>query len=537
MRFEDVGKWDEDHDVIVVGFGAAGGVAAIEAHDAGADVVLLEKMGFPGGLSAISAGGIRVSDDAEGAFEYLKCTCGGRTPDDLLRDLAEAMVELPEYIRGLAEVNGATVRVTPAVGNYPFPGYISLGYCEVSEVPELEDGRRYYATSATTNGTRLLKVLEDNIARREIPVRYQTAAKELITDRSGQICGLIVERNGRTISIQSRRAVILTCGGFENNADMQRQYLQMGDVRPTSFRGNTGDGIAMAQAVGADLWHMWHVHGPYGLHDPSNEYPFAFFHKAIPMWTPGHTGSVSNLGIEETAETGKPRKTLAKLAWILVDRDGRRFMNEYPPYPGDTGLRPFDLFDPLKQDFARRPAYMIFDENGRKMYPMGYAAWNDDQASYTWSKDNLDEIDRGIFRRADSLEDLAEGIGVSVEQIRATVEDWNACVGDGKDSRYGRRAETMVRIDNPPFYYGEVGPVVINTQGGPRHSRLQQVLSPFDKPISRLYAAGELGSVFGYLYMGGGNLAECIAGGRTAGREAAALEPIAQEHENTSQLV
>ncbi len=537
MLLKNVAGWDVQTDVIVVGFGAAGGVAAIEAHDAGAKVLLLEKMTFPGGLSAISAGGIRISDDAEGAFNYLKTTCGDRTPDDLLRDFAQDMVEIPEYMQGLAQINGATVTVTPAVGNYPFPGYTSLGYCEVTAVPELEDGGRYHATSATTNGSRLLKVLEDNITARAIPVRYGTAARELVTDENGMVCGLIAEQDGKTIAIRAAGAVILTCGGFENNADMQRQYLQAGTIQPTSFRGNTGDGITMAQAVGADLWHMWLVHGPYGFSDPTGDYPFAFFHKGIPMWTPGHAGSVSNLGIDDKDKAGSSVKTLAKMAWILVDRDGRRFMNEYPPYPGDTGMRPFDQFDPLKQDFARIPAYMIFDETGRKMYPMGYAAYNDDRAAYDWSPDNMKEIERGIFRRADSLEELAVGIGVPPDRISETLNAWNTAVSDGTDTLLGRRQDTMVRIETPPFYYGEVRPVMINTQGGPRHTRRQEVVTPFGQPIPRLYAAGELGSVFGHLYMSGGNLAECIAGGRKAGREAASLERLAPEPHQKQQAV
>jgi predicted oxidoreductase len=77
-------------------------------------------------------------------------------------------------------------------------------------------------------------------------------------------------------------------------------------------------------------------------------------------------------------------------------------------------------------------------------------------------------------------------------------------------------------IAEPPFYAAQLWPVVSNTQGGPRHDEKQRVVDAFGAPIPRLYAAGELGSVFGHLYMSGGNLAECFIGGRMAGREAAA---------------
>ena len=81
----------------------------------------------------------------------------------------------------------------------------------------------------------------------------------------------------------------------------------------------------------------------------------------------------------------------------------------------------------------------------------------------------------------------------------------------------------MTRVDTPPFYFGEVWPVVSNTQGGPVHNARQQIINVYGEPIPRLYAAGELGSAFGHLYLSGGNLAECLVTGKIAGTEAAAL--------------
>ena len=73
------------------------------------------------------------------------------------------------------------------------------------------------------------------------------------------------------LAIKARRAVVLACGGFEANPEMQRQYWQEKPVLNAAYMGNTGDGILMAQAVGAALWHMWHYHGVYGFkhHDPA----------------------------------------------------------------------------------------------------------------------------------------------------------------------------------------------------------------------------------------------------------------------------
>src|SRR5687767_8259656 len=110
-------------DVIVVGFGFAGGVAAIEAHDAGARVLLLEKQPTPGGISVCSFGGLRVTDNADAAFAYLKATNAGTAPDDLLRMLADGMHVLPDQAQKLAGAVGAKLGRRPSPANYPFEGF------------------------------------------------------------------------------------------------------------------------------------------------------------------------------------------------------------------------------------------------------------------------------------------------------------------------------------------------------------------------------------------------------------------------------
>lgn len=510
-------------DVVVVGFGAAGAVAAIEAHDAGARVVILEKMPRPGGLSIVSAGGIRVAFDRDAALSYLKATCGGRTPDDLLEVLADGMMAAPDRIRAYAQASGATVTVTPALGNYPLPGCEALGYCEVTQVPAIEGADRVHGVRGVRPGCRLFRVLEDNVAARGIPVHLDAPARRLLRDDAGRVTGLAAQIDGRPVNVRAHGGVVLACGGFEANADMQAQYFQAMPVLTGSFLGNTGDGIAMAQEAGAALWHMWHYHGPYGFRHPDPAYPYGLYLKAVPMWTPGRPDAVSDLGVVDAKGKPLPAKTLPKLAWICCDKTGRRFMDEYPPYPGDFGSRPFDVYDSKTQDFPRLPAFILFDEAGRGMYPMGRSAINGDPAHwYDWSPDNSKEIDLGFFRRADTLEDLAALMDVSPAVLRETVEGWNADCARGADAAFGRRPETMVPLATPPFYVGQVWPMVINTQGGPVHDARQRVLNPFGEAVEGLYAAGELGSLFGHLYMSGGNLAECVVGGGIAGREAAA---------------
>ena len=107
LRLALSGRARVSWDVVVIGYGYAGAMAAIEARDAGASVLLLEKMAEPGGISICSAGGVRIAFDAEGALDYLEATNAGTTPTSVLRGLAEGMVEPPDRLRELARVNGA----------------------------------------------------------------------------------------------------------------------------------------------------------------------------------------------------------------------------------------------------------------------------------------------------------------------------------------------------------------------------------------------------------------------------------------------
>ena len=522
-------KWTSEVDIVVVGCGAAGATAAYEAANAGADTLLLEKMPFPGGLSIASAGGARVSENADSALAYLRTTCGGHTPDDILTVFAEGMTQAPDYLRKLATLCDAEVRVTSALGNYPFPGFEALGYAEIVAVPEIDGKDGYHAMMPVKNGTRFFRVLEKAAQTAGARIVMNAPVERLISDENGHVTGVLATIKGEQHRIRARHGVILTCGGFEASPEMQAQYFQGGPIIPGSFLGNTGDGIRMAQAVGADLWHMWHYHGPYGLVHPDPDYPFGLFLKAVPMWTPGRLDSLADLGLEPNDPGGPPRastKSLAQLAWIVVDRNGQRFMDEYPPYPGDTGARPFDVYDFASQTFPRKPAFMIFDENGRKMYPMGRAVHNDPRERHQWSHDNQTEIDMGIFKKADSLAELAGLMGIEPAELEKTVAQWNTDCAAANDTLFGRQPDTMVPLDTAPYYYGEIQPVVINTQGGPRRNRHQQVLTPFGDPIPGLYAAGELGSIFGNVYVSGGNLTECLIGGWTAARHALSTQTV-----------
>lgn len=514
----EIAKFDVEVDVVVVGFGYSGSIAAIEAHDAGAKVLLAEKMPDPGGISILAGGAWRYARDFDKAFAYLKATNDGRTPDDVLRTFADGMIKIDDYIRDLAKAIDAEVTVHKGVdagdkggGNYPFPGWETFDNNHIESIPNFNPMTAYpqiYLRSPTSRGPLLFRLVEHHVRDRRIDVRLNSPVTRLVTGPANAVYGVVLDTPDGEIAVKARRSVVLACGGFEANESMKEQYWQVKPVRPAAFLGNTGDGIRMAQSMGADLWHMWHFHGSYGFRHYDPDYPLAIRVKRLPDWRPGLKALMD-----------------VKMCWIMVDRNARRYMNECEPYVQDTGHRPMHVFDMEMMGFPRLPSYLILDEDGRKMYPLGDGKSNDRRYRYVWSPDNTAEIKNGILKQANSIAELAGKIGVDAATLEATIARWNKLCTEGNDADFGRPSGTMMPIKTPPFIAGELWPVVSNTQGGPVHNARQQVLDPSGRPILRLFAAGELGSSFGYLYLSGGNIAECFITGWIAGREAAALAP------------
>jgi succinate dehydrogenase/fumarate reductase flavoprotein subunit len=505
-------QFDETTDVVVAGYGFAGAAAAIAAADAGKRVLLLEKMAVPGGISICSGGGMRVATDAHKALAYLRATNAGSIPDELLAAFAVELTRLPAELAALAAINGAKLTTLERPASYALPGHDAFQFIEVESVPDFDARKEYPNATSLRAGINAFKVLEDNVrARPRIEVRLSAPVGRLLRGDAGEILGVEAGTASGTRRIGTRHGVILACGGFESDPVMQRQFWQFHPVLPASTRGNTGDGIRMAQALGADIWHMWHFHGSYGFRHTDPAYVFGMRTKKLPDWVPGLPSAP------------------VRMSWILVDQTGRRFMNEYEPYAHDTGHRAFDRFDPTTSRFPAMPAYLVFDEAGRKMYPVAKSFINDAEISnYEWSDDNLREVGLGILKRAESIAGLARLMKLPEAVLAETVARWNRLCAEGGVDELGRPAATRVPLGSPPYYFGEVWPVVSNTQGGLVHDVAQRVHNPFGEAIPRLYVAGELGSIWGFLYLAGGNLAECFISGRIAGANAAAEPRLAQ---------
>jgi succinate dehydrogenase/fumarate reductase flavoprotein subunit len=523
---------NETFDVIVAGFGFGGAISALNAAQCGAKTLLIEKSTQPGGLSICSYGAVRSAADPDKAFQYLKATNAGRTPDSVVRALAEGMCDVERYVRELAKVNGAKIATskdqTPAPdrsnapyvheqrpqrrnsGNYPLPGTDTFYHTTVEEVPGFDVRKHYPWANGAPDGPKLFKILHDNLIKHGVEIRLGTPALRLLAEpESREVRGIRVRTNGGEHDIRARRGVVLATGGFEGDPDMRDQFMEGKPILNAAGGSNTGDGIRMAQHVGAALWHMWHMHGSYGFRHPDPKYPYAIRLKRFPDWFPGDEGRVR-----------------LKMPWILVDRYGRRFMSEQQPYTQDTAVRPMQYFDPLTQSFPRNPAFMICDEEGRRLYPLGKPTSNDEGIRYVWSDDNTKEIELGILKRADTLAGLASLLGIDAAALEQSVAHWNSMCDAGADTDFSRPQGSMMRIERPPFYGAPVWATVSNTQGGPVHDEKQRIIDAFGEPIPRLYAAGELGSSFGHLYLSGGNIAECFVTGRIAGRNAAEAEPL-----------
>ncbi|MFC2013895.1 FAD-binding protein [Chloroflexota bacterium] len=496
-------NWNHEADVVVVGYGLSGTVAAIEAHDSGAKVLVLEKGEYPGGLSILAGGEVKCARDIGAATEYLTETSGSRIEISLIQSFAQALFENEHYLKKLALVNNARIVTHSSpfdMGSYPFKGWDTFYGAYVAEVPGFKSFP--WVQRLRPAGVNLMKVAMDNIDVRNIDVLLSTPAEMLVTDVNGIVTGIIAKREGKGITIRARRGVILACGGFEQNQWLQMQYLEGKPFYSMAPLTHTGDGILMAQKIGAALWHMWHVHGSYGFKFP--EFPIAF----------------------RTPFAG-PRNPKRSMPWILVDKFGARYMNEYQPAPQDTGHRAMQLLDPDMPGYPRIPSYIIFDEEGRKHGPIAEPLALG-QYVYEWSKDNIKEIKKGWIFREETVRELALAIKrlpdsdgtMDPETLDDTISQWNVNVRRKKDP-LSRPKDTMMRIETPPFYAVPVWPVISNTQGGPVHNAKQQVIDAFGRPIPHLYSAGELGSFWSHIYLLGGNLGECLVSGRIAGMNAA----------------
>lgn len=497
-------SWDYETDVLVIGYGGAGQWAGLIAYDEGAEVMFLEKSPFRGGgSSSINMGQWTCPHDADAAAQFAFEAFHGQTPMDVCQAWADEAVQNADY----ADKYGIEY---------------TLGDSARAEYDFFTGFDQMYVGQGVGWGVAAFEVLDQHIKDRGIEILFDCHDEELIQDPiTKEILGAytLIGDDETKKAVKARKGVCLCTGGFEFNFDLQAKYLKCYPMRGFyGWKYNTGDGIGMAQKVGADLWHMQQVCG--GVNCWFDD----------PEIVPG--------GVSCTIPTDN---------YIEVSRRGDRFINEDTFMP-HGGWKPYATFDEEICDFDRVPSWWVFDQTAFEGGSLGGMVGGASQEAggtgigYTtpgldpelggwagWSVDNQWELERGWIKCGDTLEELVEVMHawdpdyMEIDRLKAAIDRWNELCDKGADEDFGRSG--LAKIETPPFYALPLYPGICNTIGGARRNGKAQVLNPDGNPIPRLYSAGSFGNMAGHTYaVTGGNGSENWCVGRIAGREAAHLD-------------
>jgi succinate dehydrogenase/fumarate reductase flavoprotein subunit len=489
------GLAEKEFDLIVVGAGGAGTAAAVEATDLGASVLVLEKAEHAGGSTHYSGGTIRLIADQEGAVEHFFALAQGATPREPIEAFVKGLDEIPDWV---AEHGGELVddeyqiaradseiaqrRVFPAgrVGSaFPnFPRSDSLGLRKHLK-PQRPD-RKF--------GAAMWDFLRGALAATGAPVVTGARVSGLLQSTpGGPVYGVTVETENGPIQIKSKKGVVLANGGFAWDPELLRQYFGIEMPAMSPAHRNTGDGIRLAQSAGADLWHMTATSTTIG-------YSFPGVEAAFPC-------EITDFG------------------FVLVDQNGNRYARE-TMMETHSFLHSMLHQHPITGIFDRIPSYIIVDEKTRLAGPLSVAGSLGFNRRYPWSDDNSVEAENEWFTKADTIEELADKLGLPAAELKKTIDRYNQLSLAGEDDEFGRPAKETKPLNTAPYYAAAVRPTLLNTQGGPRRNGNSQVLAPNGEAIPGLFSAGELGSIWHRLYPGGGNVSEALVSGRAAAQTA-----------------
>lgn len=512
--------WDEEADVVVVGFGGSGSIAAIEAARQGASVIALEKSALRmGGNLALSSGTLHDScgcdvDEWVRLYERGTLRCGASA--DEIRPVLEVAANAPDW----AESYGLTLTwADQETAGTTWPAHQVEGQAE-------------------KKGAGIWAEIDATAQDEGLDVRTSMRAKRLVQDPvTKEVLGVVAaDADGNDVAFKAKKAVIMACGGYEHNDEMLCNYNHPGidfQFAAHASTTNTGDGFPMVMEAGAKLWHMNDIHYG-GLNFPQAGEGLGYAVSA----GRGTLGGGGKQGAE------------AEVPWIIVDRNGRRFMNESYIWAHDENHKAafdfstaaafnkaqFGSADPQVQrytdavsSYVHLPMFMVFD---RELFDM-------EDADLIETLDNQDALEAGYIWKADTLEELAAMIhgeaptklaedavdGIDPEVLKQTVATWNGYAAEGVDPEFLRDAAHVLPLsEEGPYYAAEVCWSLDFTEGGPRRNGRCQTIGVWDEPIPRLYNTGEFGSFNTIVYCIGGVL-QALTTGRIAGADAASLEP------------
>src|ERR1700741_566916 len=499
-------SWDHEVDVVVLGTGGAGLTAALSAAAAGASVAVFEKAATVGGTTAVSGGIVWIpahnrSPDGEltpaDPLRYLRAQSLGSMDDALVETFVRtgpAMLDFVEAHSGLRfEIPTGCPDYQPEL-----PGGQPTGGRSLSAAPfdlaQLGD----WATQITSFPADWSNVGFDAETRARLHAAIDERTSHLCVAGAGEVTGVRIALPGRSLSVRARRGVILGTGGFEWDPVLAQAFLRGPMHGAVSPPNNTGDGLRMAMAHGADLGNMGEA-----------------------WWVP-------IVQIPGDTIEGKPRSRSVRLERtrprsIIVNAAGRRFVNEACDYNSMAGA--FHYLDP-RGGYVNDRGWIVFDSVHLQRYGfLGVAAG---QPVPDW------------FCESTDLAELAAKTGIDADGLSRTIRDWNRQVAAGADPDFGRGSsaydgywgddtattlagKTLGPIDTAPYYAVPVCIGAMGTKGGPRTDSDGRVLHVGGEPITGLFAAGNaMAGATGRAYGGaGGTIGPAMVFGYRAGHTAA----------------
>ncbi len=459
---------DEQADVVIIGSGVAGLSAAIEASEAGASVIVLEKMKVTGGNTRISGGAVAAPNN------YLQAKRGIEdSPQLFYKDMIKSGLGLnyPHLLKVVAEKANEAIDWTRD----------HLGVKYLDRIDRF--GGHSVARCLTTKshaGVDFIKAQSHWLKQKGVNIRTRCQLTRLLTDSQGAVCGVKIrsdyqfpgEKSGTSMNIKADRAVILATGGFGNDIGfrmMQNPTLDE-SLGTTNHRGATAEGLITALKIGAAPVHLsWIQLGPWACADEKGY---------------GRGASFASYAVYP--------------AGILVDpATGRRIVNEWT----DRRRRCDAIFE------TGHVCVGIVDDRGAQVAETSLQSC----------------LKSGTVKAYATLTDLASAHGMPKGQLEQTVRRYNRAVREGGQDPFGKPlVEGAHPMEKPPFYAIRLWPKVHYTPGGVGINSKAQVLNLNNRPIPQLFAAGEVcGGIHGASRLACCALTECIVFGRIAGQQAA----------------
>lgn len=512
LAFADEGDvaWDKEVDVLVVGSGTGSFAALVAAAKGAGSVCLVEKGSMWGGTAALSGGGLAVpltyaatdagvTDSKEEIVKYFTNASSRRVDQDVLSAFID---NGSDFIDWISEEMDWVFTASPLFGDYyePMEGWIPMGR------GSLGASNAEGPLVASQMWAQMKTKLEDY----GVEILMDTPATQLIVDNEGAVIGAVCgDQNIKA------GAVILATGGFDHNDAMRAKYHPYPLLATCAIPTNTGDGQLMGMAIGADVSYMDRSWGAPAILTKADEDPATVIAE----------GRI----IQEVAGTDWAMYRGLPGA-VVVNKKGHRIGNEAGPY--DLFNQSFTYYDTGEPGLINIPAYFICDAACWATYSLpghivGAVGEGEDSyfnETYGGEATDVDEVP-AHFVKADTLEELAELLGIDPEGLAAEIAAFNENAINGVDPVYHRgekhldlnttavMAGNRTDLANPvlaplatgPFYGAIYVPGTCGTAGGLTINGDAQVMHVTGGPIANLYAVGNCSSgVSGGTYVHGG---------------------------------